>query len=85
MTMTNTQIAEPRVLTRLRLFGYTAQWLRRAVAVALLLVWEIGARTVGNSGLVAPPSSVLYALMTQILPDHDIRGVCGISHDGPRC
>jgi ABC-type nitrate/sulfonate/bicarbonate transport system permease component len=73
VTLANTIAAAPRVLTRRQTFGDTGVWLRRAVMVALLLVWEIGARIAGNTGLVAPPSAVLYALVTQILPDHDVR------------
>jgi NitT/TauT family transport system permease protein len=40
----------------------------------LLSAWEIGARIAGNTGLVAPPSSVVHALLTQVLPDAQIRG-----------
>ena len=48
--------------------------LRWLVLVALLCVWELAARIAGSNGLVAPPSSVLRALFTQILPDSDVRG-----------
>src|SRR5437868_4760332 len=63
-----------RFTWRATALGDNAAWLRRAVLLALLLIWEIGARIAGNTGLIAPPSAVLYALMMQILPDEQIRG-----------
>jgi ABC-type nitrate/sulfonate/bicarbonate transport system permease component len=48
--------------------------LRWLVLIALLCAWELAARIAGSNGLVAPPSSVLRALFTQILPDSDVRG-----------
>ena len=50
--------------------GVTLRWF---VLIALLCAWELAARVAGNNGLVAPPSSVLRALFTQILPDSDVR------------
>lgn len=75
MTATNTDIAAPHFVTGLQQFVRAERtvWLRRAVLVLFLLFWEAGARLAGNTGLVAPPSAVLYALMTQILPDEQIR------------
>jgi ABC-type nitrate/sulfonate/bicarbonate transport system permease component len=47
--------------------------LRWLVLFALLCAWELAARVAGNNGLVAPPSSVLRALFTQVLPDSEVR------------
>jgi ABC-type nitrate/sulfonate/bicarbonate transport system permease component len=47
---------------------------RWGTIAVLLCIWEIGARIAGNTGLVAPPSSVVRALLTQVLPDEQIRG-----------
>ena len=47
--------------------------LRLSVLIGLLLVWEIAGRGAASTGLVAPPSAVARALVTQILPDPDIR------------
>jgi len=75
MSITNTEVAAPRVLTGFQqvVFADRTVWLRRAVIVTLVLLWEAGARLAGNTGLVAPPSSVLYALATEILPDEQVR------------
>jgi NitT/TauT family transport system permease protein len=49
-------------------------WTRGAIILALLLAWEAGTRLAGNLDLIAPPSSIARALITDILPDGDIRG-----------
>ena len=47
--------------------------LRWTTLIGLLLVWEIAARGAADTGLMAPPSAVARALLTQILPDPEIR------------
>lgn len=47
---------------------------RWAVVALLLCFWEAGARIAGNTGLIAPPTSVARALFTQVLSDADVRG-----------
>ena len=47
--------------------------LRWLVLVALLCAWELAARAAGSNDLVAPPSAVLQALFTQVLPDSEVR------------
>jgi ABC-type nitrate/sulfonate/bicarbonate transport system permease component len=47
--------------------------LRWGTVAAFLCFWEIAARMAGNTGLVAPPSSVASALLNQVLPDGQIR------------
>ncbi|HEY4265199.1 MAG TPA: ABC transporter permease [Micropepsaceae bacterium] len=48
-------------------------WTRRALVLALLIVWEIWARLSGNLELIAPPSAIARALFTDILSDGQIR------------
>jgi NitT/TauT family transport system permease protein len=56
-------------------FGMPARiaWTRRALVLALLVVWEIWARLAGDSELIAPPSAIVRALFTDILSDSQIR------------
>jgi NitT/TauT family transport system permease protein len=56
-------------------FGATAKivWARRALVLTVLAVWEIWARLSGNPELIAPPSAIIRALFTEILPDAQIR------------
>jgi ABC-type nitrate/sulfonate/bicarbonate transport system permease component len=53
--------------------GTKTAWTRRALVLAVLVVWEIWARLSGNPELIAPPSAILRALFTGILPDAQIR------------
>ena len=46
---------------------------RWMILAAALLLWEIGARVGGDPNLIAPPSSIVRALFTAVLPDADIR------------
>lgn len=75
MTVTNTDAAPPGIgsVFEHAFFAARTVWLRRAVILAFVSLWEAGARLAGNTGLLAPPSSVLYALATQILPDPQVR------------
>src|SRR6185295_6286173 len=54
-------------------------WTRWAIVLGLLLLWEIAARLGGNANLIAPPSSIVQALFTQILPDGEIRGAIALA------
>jgi len=53
-----------------------ARWL---IVLALLAVWEIWTRLAGGSDLIAPPSAILRALFTDILPDAEIRGAIALT------
>src|SRR5262249_43617987 len=46
---------------------------RWAVVLVLLVLWEVWTQAAGNPDLIAPPSAILKALFTTILPDEDIR------------
>jgi NitT/TauT family transport system permease protein len=48
-------------------------WTRRLILLAVLIIWDIGARFLGDPNLIAPPSSIARALFTAVLPDPDIR------------
>jgi ABC-type nitrate/sulfonate/bicarbonate transport system permease component len=48
-------------------------WTRLALVLALLVVWEIWARLAGASELIAPPSTIAWALFTDVLSDDQIR------------
>jgi ABC-type nitrate/sulfonate/bicarbonate transport system permease component len=50
---------------------------RGLVVASMLILWEIGLRIFGTSDLIAPPSAILRALFTTILPDADIRSAIG--------
>jgi NitT/TauT family transport system permease protein len=56
-------------------FGESSKiaWTRRTLVLAVLVIWEIWARLSGNPELIAPPSAILRALFTDILPDEQIR------------
>jgi NitT/TauT family transport system permease protein len=62
------QAARPRSLP----WSPNVTWTRRLVLLAVLILWEIGAR-VGDPNLIAPPSAITRALFTAVLPDADIR------------
>jgi ABC-type nitrate/sulfonate/bicarbonate transport system permease component len=47
---------------------------RVLLLAGLLLVWEIWLRLAGETIVVAPPSSIVSALFTDVLPDPEIRG-----------
>ena len=46
---------------------------RGLVVIALLAVWETWTRLAGNPDLIAPPSAIVRALFTNILPDAEVR------------
>ena len=62
-------IVEPK---RSRPFSVT--WTRLLILAALVLVWEVWLRVAGDTIVIAPPSSIVNALFTQVLPDPEIRG-----------
>jgi NitT/TauT family transport system permease protein len=47
---------------------------RVLILAGLLLVWELWLRLSGETIVVAPPSAIVNALFTQVLPDPEIRG-----------
>jgi ABC-type nitrate/sulfonate/bicarbonate transport system permease component len=54
-------------------------WTRVSILAGLLLVWEIWLRLAGETIVIAPPSSIVNALFTQVLPDAEIRGAIGLA------
>jgi ABC-type nitrate/sulfonate/bicarbonate transport system permease component len=46
---------------------------RGAIVLALLAVWEMWTRLAGNPDLIAPPTAIVQALFTNILPDEEVR------------
>jgi len=54
-------------------------WTRWALVLGLLMLWEVATRIGGNADLIAPPSSIVYALFSQILPDAEIRAAIGLA------
>jgi len=54
-------------------------WTRLAIIAASILLWEIATRLGGNADLIAPPSSIMRALFSQILPDAEIRGAIAVA------
>jgi NitT/TauT family transport system permease protein len=49
-------------------------WARTLILAGLLIVWELWLRLAGETIVIAPPSSIVSALFTQVLPDPEIRG-----------
>jgi ABC-type nitrate/sulfonate/bicarbonate transport system permease component len=47
---------------------------RTVLLLFVLIAAEFGIRLAGNTDLVAPPSSIMRALFSEILPDAEIRG-----------
>jgi ABC-type nitrate/sulfonate/bicarbonate transport system permease component len=54
-------------------------WTRWALVLGILVIWQIWIGLAGNSDLIAPPSSILRALFTDILPDPAIRGAIALA------
>ena len=52
----------------------TVVWTRVLILAGLLLIWELWLRLTGDTIVIAPPSSIVSALFTQVLPDQEIRG-----------
>jgi NitT/TauT family transport system permease protein len=48
-------------------------WTRRLLVLAFLALWEIWFRATGNPELIAPPTAILRALVTDIWSDAEIR------------
>jgi NitT/TauT family transport system permease protein len=48
--------------------------MRVLILAGLLLIWEIGLRLTGDTLVIAPPTSIVRALFTDVLPDPEIRG-----------
>jgi NitT/TauT family transport system permease protein len=83
MSLTQTQIPPAGTIARLRRkeFAQAAKvvWTRRLIVLGGLLLWEAWTRLAGNSELIAPPSAILRALFTQILPDGQIRSAIALT------
>ncbi|MEA2823987.1 MAG: NitT/TauT family transport system permease protein [Alphaproteobacteria bacterium] len=78
MSLTQTEMLDGRVIARhppkYFAHGVTAVWTRRLIVLGALVLWEIWTRLAGNSELIAPPSSIVRALFSDILSDAAIRG-----------
>ena len=62
------------VIERKRSARLSVTWTRMLILAVLLLVWEVWLRLAGDTIVIAPPSSIVNALFTQVLPDPEIRG-----------
>ena len=52
---------------------------RTVLLIGALAVAELGIRLGGNSDLLAPPTAIVRALFTEILPDPEIRGAIALT------
>jgi ABC-type nitrate/sulfonate/bicarbonate transport system permease component len=73
MSLSEAEIPQPGRIAR-SLFSQGAQlaWMRRLLVLGVLVIWEIWSRLAGNSDLIAPPTSIVRALFTDILADAEI-------------
>src|SRR5262245_14142297 len=67
--MSLASVVEPKRSGRL-----SVTWTRVLILAGLLLVWEVSLRLAGETIVIAPPSAIVNALFTQVLPDPEIRG-----------
>src|SRR5882757_804377 len=78
MSLTQIEVPQTRALPRQfrRQFQGAAQivWTRRLLVLGGRVRWEVWARLAGNSELIAPPSSIVRALFSDVLSDAAIRG-----------
>ena len=74
MSLSQTEIPQSGRIARKR-FSQGAQltWTRWLLVLGVLVIWEIWSRLAGNSDLIAPPTAIVRALFTDILPDAEIR------------
>ena len=74
MSLTQTEIRTAGMIAR-KPFTHSAKvaWTRRLIVLGVLVIWEFWTRLAGPSDLIAPPSSIVRALFTDILPDAEIR------------
>ena len=74
MSLSQAQIPQARRIARKR-FAQAGQfaWTRRLLVLGVLVIWEIWSRLAGNSDLIAPPTAIVRALFTDILPAAEIR------------
>jgi ABC-type nitrate/sulfonate/bicarbonate transport system permease component len=83
MSLTQTQIPPAARIAQPRRRTFTqadkAAWTRRLLVLTALIIWEAWARLAGASELIAPPSAIVRALFTQILPDAQIRSAIGLT------
>ena len=82
MSLTQTEMLEAGAVARTsrKQFARAAKiaWTRSLIVLGLLVIWEISTRLGGNSDLIAPPSAIVRALFTEILPDAEIRRAIAI-------
>jgi len=83
VSLTQTELPQSRAMARQyrRRFERAAQigWTRRLLVFGALVMWELLARLAGNSELIAPPSSIVRALFSDILSDSAIRGAIALT------
>lgn len=73
MSVAQAELERPAASRRPLRSGMRIIVARTTLLLGILLVAEIAIRIGGNADLVAPPSSILSALFTEILPDAEIR------------
>jgi len=73
MSLSEAQIPQAGRIARKR-FAQAGQfaWTRRLLVLGALVIWEIWSRLAGTSDLIAPPTAIVRALFTDILPDAEI-------------
>jgi NitT/TauT family transport system permease protein len=83
MSLTQTEMLNGQAIARQppKYFAHavTAVWTRRLIVLGALVLWEIWTRLAGNSELIAPPSSIVRALFSDILSDAAIRGAIALT------
>jgi ABC-type nitrate/sulfonate/bicarbonate transport system permease component len=74
MSLSRAQVPQAGAIARKRFSqGPQLAWARWLLVLGVLLFWEMFSRLAGNSDLIAPPTAIVRALFTDILPDGAIR------------
>ena len=74
MSVAQSEIAAGAIVRKRSARGMTVVWARVLILAGSLLAWELWLRLSGDTIVIAPPSAIVSALFTHVLPDPDIRG-----------
>lgn len=74
MSVAQSDIPAGAILGKRSARGLSVLWARVLILAGLLFVWELWLRLSGDTIVIAPPSAIVNALFTQVLPDPEIRG-----------
>jgi ABC-type nitrate/sulfonate/bicarbonate transport system permease component len=81
--LTQTEIPQTRAIARQARVQFQRAakivWTRRLIVFGVLVMWELWTRLAGNSELIAPPSSIVRALFSDILSDAAIRSAIALT------